>query len=99
MARTIEEVLDEIKENYNRHWDWELDKQFVDNEEMENLLDEILKIHKAEQRSKGHWIEHPHEWGDNWQYSRYECSNCHTWAYFDSDFCPDCGADMREVEK
>lgn len=18
---------------------------------------------------KGHWIEHPHEWGDNWQYS------------------------------
>ena len=44
----------------------------------------------------GYWTEHPHEWGDNWQYSSYKCSVCHTWANFDSDFCPDCGAKMIE---
>lgn len=50
-------------------------------------------------RPKGHWIEHPHEWGDNWQYSQYECSTCHKWSHFDTDFCPECGADMMEVEE
>lgn len=47
----------------------------------------------------GHWIEHPHEWGDNWQYSDYECSICHNWAHFDTDFCPNCGAKMVESEE
>ncbi len=46
----------------------------------------------------GHWTEHPHEWGDNWQYSDYECSICHNWAHFDTDFCPNCGAKMAESE-
>lgn len=44
---------------------------------------------------KGHWTEHPHEWGDNWQYSQYECSCCHNWAYHDTDYCPNCGAEME----
>ena len=44
----------------------------------------------------GYWIEHPHEWGDDWQYSDYECSICHNWAHFDTDFCPNCGAKMVE---
>lgn len=50
------------------------------------------------QPKTGHWIEHPHEWGDNWQYSKYECSVCHNWALSDDDFCPNCGAKM-EVEE
>lgn len=50
-------------------------------------------------RPKGHWIEHPHECGDNWQYPKYECSKCHTWVEYDDDFCPGCGADMTESEK
>jgi hypothetical protein len=49
-------------------------------------------------RPKGHWIEHPHEWGDNWQYSQYECSCCHNWAHFDTDYCPNCGTEMEEVK-
>lgn len=48
---------------------------------------------------KGHWIEHPHECGINWEYSMYECSECHEWAEDDSDFCPNCGADMREEQE
>ena len=38
---------------------------------------------------KGHWIEHPHECGINWEYSMYECS----------DFCPNCGVYMREKQE
>ena len=48
---------------------------------------------------KGHWIEHPHEAGANWEYSKYECSECHVWEEDDSDYCPNCGADMREVDE
>ncbi len=48
-----------------------------------------------ESRSKGHWIDHPHEAGANWEYSMYECSECHKLEEYDSDFCPNCGADMR----
>ena len=48
---------------------------------------------------KGHWIEHPHEAGPNWKYSMYECSECHGWAKDVSDYCPDCGTDMKEVEE
>lgn len=46
-------------------------------------------------RKKGEWIEHPHECGENWEFSKYECSICHTWEENDSDFCPNCGAEMR----
>ena len=47
-------------------------------------------------RPKGKWIEHEHEVGVNWEFSKYECSLCHEWHDYDSDFCPNCGADMRE---
>ena len=47
----------------------------------------------------GYWIEHPHEAGPCWEYSRYECSECHEWAEDDSDFCPYCGAKMVEPQE
>ena len=47
----------------------------------------------------GRWIEHPHEAGENWEFSRYECSECHVWADDDSDYCPNCGVKMKEVEE
>ena len=56
-------------------------------------------IQKGTPLPKGHWIEHPHEWGDNWQNSRYECSCCHNWAFFDTDYCPNCRAEMSEGEE
>jgi hypothetical protein len=46
--------------------------------------------------NKAHWIEHPHEQGENWEYSMYECSACQQWQNDDSDFCPNCGAEMEE---
>lgn len=62
-----------------------------------DALNMAIKALEQEPR-KGHWIEHPHEWGDNWQYSRYECSCCHNWAYHDTDYCPNCGAKIGEEE-
>lgn len=44
----------------------------------------------------GHWIEHPHEAGENWEYSKYECSECHAWEDDNSNYCPDCGIKMEE---
>lgn len=69
-------------------------------------MEEFIKLSvKAlkEQRPKGHWIEQNDDYFD-W----YECSEC---AYGSEDdemqksrvydvrtnFCPNCGADMREV--
>lgn len=50
------------------------------------------------ERKKAKWKEYPHEWGDNWQYSDYECSICHNRTHFDTDFCPNCGAEMEREE-
>lgn len=58
-----------------------------------------MAIKALKQKSEiGHWTEHPHEWGENWEYSQYECSVCHGWAYFDTDFCPNCGIEMESEE-
>jgi predicted amidophosphoribosyltransferase len=43
-----------------------------------------------------HWIEHPHESGENWEYSMYECSDCHEWFDNDSNYCPNCGVKMKQ---
>lgn len=56
-------------------------------------------FYQDQELRKGHWIEHPHECGINWEYPMYECSECHEWAEDDSDFCPNCGANMREVKE
>lgn len=56
-------------------------------------------FYQDQELRKGHWIEHPHECGINWEYPMYECSECHGWTEDDSDFCPNCGVDMREVKE
>ena len=63
-------------------------------EDMQELVNEKMKDIVVE-RKKGKWEEHPHEWGDNWQYSDYECSICHNRAHYDTDYCPNCGAEME----
>ena len=60
---------------------------------------EWIKIIVDQEPKTGHWIEHPHETGENWEYSKYECSECHEWAEDDSDFCPNCGAKMESEEE
>ena len=52
------------------------------------------------ERKTGRWIEH--EWAEEvggMLISNYECSKCHCWKRETSDFCPDCGADMRDQGK
>lgn len=73
-------------------------KNFAYDDAYEEAFNMAINALKKEQR-KGHWTEHPHEWGDDWQYSDYECSICHKWTHFEHDFFPNCGADMREVEE
>ena len=50
----------------------------------------------AQPECKGWWIEHENaDIVDGYYVSKYECSCCHTWKDDNSDYCPDCGADMR----
>lgn len=50
---------------------------------------------KLPNNSTAHWIERPHESGENWEYSMYECSDCHEWSDNDSNYCPNCGKEMK----
>lgn len=49
-------------------------------------LEELAKHHKT-----GHWIDHQM---DRWIYAK--CSECKTIHDVKSNYCPNCGADMRE---
>lgn len=59
--------------------------------------DRILTESAQPERKKGEWIDYAN--------SHCECSVCHTeWSYFQNEvecfeFCPNCGADMREVSE
>ena len=50
---------------------------------------------KAEPRKKGEWIDKSDDIDGAWNY----CSVCMEQAIDLYDFCPNCGADMREGEK
>ena len=95
-AISREQALQELKESAEHH---------VNNSREEVLLRRDRDIIRAlppvtpREPRKGYWIEHPHECGINWEYSMYECSECHEWTEDNSDFCPNCGADMREGEE
>ena len=93
------ELLDELIENDR------LEQQTFDSidPEYHGILQKALMELKDLQescedvtRKKGKWTEYPHEWGDNWQYSEYECSVCHNRVNFNTDYCPNCGAEMEE---
>lgn len=48
----------------------------------------------------GEWIEH--KWAEEvggWLISNFECSQCHMWKRYNTNFCPECGADMRKKVK
>ena len=72
-------------------------KHFAYDDVYTKAFDMAIKALEQEPR-KAHWIEHPHEAGPNWEYSMYECSECHGWLEDDSDYCPDCGAKMEREE-
>ena len=44
----------------------------------------------------GYWIVHENaDVFEGYEVPMFECSKCRAWKEDDSDFCPDCGADMR----
>lgn len=57
--------------------------------DMSELIDLCIS---ALSKNKGEWISHYDEDAkEGW----YECSCCHSERAFNTNFCPDCGADMR----
>jgi hypothetical protein len=60
------------------------------------IQDKLIRGELVELK-RGRWIEH--EWAEEENgllISNFECSMCHIWERKKSDFCPNCGADMRE---
>lgn len=57
-------------------------------------------VSEVPKRKTGRWIIHENaDIVDGYYVPKYECSYCHAWKNDDSDFCPDCGADMRGEQK
>lgn len=50
------------------------------------------KAISALKKNKGEWIS---EYDEDGKTGWYECSCCHSERAFNTNFCPDCGADMR----
>lgn len=86
---TREEVTEILKEL----WRYEKTTKYSDAQIREAFEVAIEAVQKSR---RGHWIDHPHEAGPCWEYSMYECSECHQWTRYDSDYCPNCGAEMYE---
>lgn len=63
------------------------------------ILEKIDEAPTVE-RLHGEWIEHMTQDCFGYFHSEYECSNCHddVWQKTEWQFCPNCGADMREGE-
>ena len=60
--------------------------------------DEFINFLKSRKRANvkeliyAHWIMHDDDFG-----LTCECSNCHIETMGDSEYCPNCGAEMSEV--
>lgn len=52
-------------------------------------------IEKVAPVRRGHWIKRGYACGE----AEFECSHCHEieWRANETDYCHNCGADMREV--
>ena len=71
--------------DYGKHWDGHTEKD----------LTRLLSLTSAEPRKKGKWIDKSDDIDVAWNY----CSVCMEQAIDLYDFCPNCGADMREGEQ
>ena len=63
-----------------------------------DLCEKAVKNQPSAQpkRMRGRWVEH--KWAEEvagMLISNYACSCCSSWERINSDFCPNCGADMR----
>ena len=67
-------------------------KEHEERHDFEKEVSEI--VNKAEERQTGEWIYTGMK--DEWYAREYECSLCGGTMLGESDFCPNCGADMRK---
>lgn len=64
---------------------------------LNQFIDWIDEQPTIEPRKKGKWIDETFKpWG--LVHHPYKCDQCGEHSETDSDFCPNCGADMREPE-
>lgn len=68
-------------------------RDYLDAEEALKTAIEALK----DERLKGHWLDKDGEPTDD-QYAVH-CSKCTKWSEYASNFCMNCGADMRGEEE
>ena len=54
----------------------------------------IKAIHYGTPLPKGHWIDREEYDADRWK-----CSECGRTEQYQENFCPNCGADMRDKER
>lgn len=62
-----------------------------------SVFDRLLKLDRASEKMCGHWEGLDGVRGE--PDALFRCSCCNTLKAFKFNFCPDCGADLREVEE
>lgn len=80
------EFANALKNNYTI--DFDKLPEFCD------LVISALSKNKGEDRPKGYWIYLNGVWPYRW-----ECNQCNSLSKLNFNFCPDCGADMREPKR
>lgn len=86
-------------------WQIDADGQEHDGVTLQSIIDKMPTIN-PEPRKKGKWIKIPEFCGDDvsgFIDNHFSCSECkkeaeiNSWGFYIlSNFCPNCGADMRE---
>lgn len=61
----------------------------------EEELEHLERVYGAEELPIGEWIKTDNRWGvGDWL-----CSNCESYSNTNSNFCPNCGAQMKNVRE
>ena len=60
---------------------------------------EIQRMPSAQERKKGKWIPHEDEDGEHYGDKCSECGEWYVMPYGKTNYCPNCGADMRGKEE
>lgn len=64
-----------------------------------DILTEVIgQLPPAQERKKGKWIPHEDEDGEHYGDKCSECGEWYVMPYGKTNFCPNCGAEMRGEE-
>ena len=91
MIRTREEAIKQCEDFIENHSEWSVEVEWANG--VEFVLEDYKRLIKQEPR-KGYWLRRPHVYGVTY------CSICDFELKIDNtNYCPNCGADMREVKE